>query len=146
LKRALASGPSCAWAWAYSGLTLGYIGEVSRAIEHGEHAVRLSPLGIDAFWLEHYLSQAYYLAGRYEEAVTLGRASAAKGANNASNLRCLIASLVAAGRRVEAGIVARQLLTLLPEYRVALFRSRTPLRGQARELFANQLIEAGIPD
>jgi tetratricopeptide (TPR) repeat protein len=146
LKRALAAGPSCAWAWAYSGLTLGYTGEVSRAVEHGEHAVRLSPLGIDAFWLEHYLSQAYYLAGRHEEAITWGRASAAKGANNASNLRCLIASLVAAGHRAEAGMVARQLLDFIPEYRVELFRSRTPLRDEARELFATRLIEAGIPD
>ncbi|CAM3350730.1 hypothetical protein JHFBIEKO_5577 [Methylobacterium mesophilicum] len=146
LKRALAAGPSCAWAWAYSGLTLGYIGETSRAIEYGEHAVRLSPLGIDAFWLEHYLSQAYYLAGRHEESIAWAHASAAKGANNASNLRCLIAGLVAAGRRAEAGMVARRLLELIPEYRVALFRSRTPLRGQVRELFANQLIEAGIPD
>ncbi|MCJ2096681.1 hypothetical protein MKK65_17870 [Methylobacterium sp. J-001] len=145
-KRALAAGPSCASAWAYSGLTLGYAGETARAVEHAEHAVRLSPLGSDAFWLEHYLSQAYYLAGRHEDAIAWGRASAAKGASNASNLRCLIASLVAAGQRAEADLVARQLLKLIPEYRVRLFRSRTPLCGQVRDIFATQLLEAGIPD
>lgn len=146
LKRALAAGPSCASAWAYSGLTLGYTGETARAVEHAEHAVRLSPLGIDAFWLEHYLSQAYYLAGRYQDAIAWGRASAAKGANNASNLRCLIASYVAAGQLAAAGLVARQLLELIPEYRVRLFRSRTPLCGEVRDLFATQLLAAGIPD
>ena len=51
--------------------------------------MRLSPLGPDAFWLEHYLSQAYYLIGRYEDAVGWGRMSAAHAGANTSNLRSL---------------------------------------------------------
>ncbi len=49
LERALAAGPSCAWAWAYSSLTHGYLGDVATAITRAEWATRLSPLGPDAF-------------------------------------------------------------------------------------------------
>ena len=89
LERALTAGPSCAWAWAYSSLTCGYLGDAATALTRAERAVRLSPLGADAFWLEHYLSQAYYLGNRHDEAIAWARVSAARAAGNTSNLRCL---------------------------------------------------------
>lgn len=146
LERALAAGPSCAWAWAYSSLTCGYLGDVATAITRAEWAARLSPLGPDAFWLEHYLSQAYYMGGRYGDAIAWGRMSAAHAAANTSNLRCLIASLVAARDMDEARKVAQQLLQFAPNYRVSLFLARTPLRGDVRDQFAERLRLAGIPD
>jgi adenylate cyclase len=146
LERALAAGPSCAWAWAYSGLTAGYLGDVATAIKRAEWAVRLSPLGADAFWLEHYLSQAHYLGERYEDAIGWARMSAAHAAGNMSNLRCLIASLVATGNVDEARTIAQRLMQLAPTYRVSTFRERTPLRGEVRDLFAHRLKLAGIPD
>jgi adenylate cyclase len=146
LERALAAGPSCAWAWAYSSLTSGYLGDAATAITKAERAVRLSPLGADAFWLEHYLSQAYYLGGRYEDAIAWGRMSAAHAVGNTSNLRCLIASLVAAKEMDEAHNIAGRLLQLVPSYRLAIFRARTPLRGEVRDLFAHRLHLAGIPE
>ena len=72
LERAMAAGPSCAWAWAYSGLTCGYLGDIATGIARTERAVRLSPIGADSFWLEHYLSQASYLGGRYEDGDRMG--------------------------------------------------------------------------
>jgi len=87
LERAMAAGPSCAWAWAYSSLTCGYLGDIATAIARAERAVRLSPIGADSFWLEHYLSQAYYLGGRYDDAIAWGRMSAAHAGANTSNLR-----------------------------------------------------------
>jgi len=146
LERALAAGPSCAWAWAYSSLTCGYLGDVATAITRAEWAARLSPLGPDAFWLEHYLSQAYYMGGRYGDAIAWGRMSAAHAAANTSNLRCLIASLVAARDMDEARKVAQQLLQFAPNYRVSLFLARTPLRGDVRDQFAERLRLGGIPD
>jgi adenylate cyclase len=146
LERALAAGPSCAWAWAYSSLTHGYLGDVAKAITRAEWATRLSPLGPDAFWLEHYLSQAYYMGGRYNDAIAWGRMSAAHAAANTSNLGCLIASLVAAGDLQDARKVAQRLLQFAPNYRVSLFLARTPLRGDMRDLFAERLRLGGIPD
>ena len=146
LERALTAGPSCAWAWAYSSLTCGYLGDAATALTRAERAVRLSPLGADAFWLEHYLSQAYYLGNRHEEAIAWARVSAARAAGNTSNLRCLIASLVAAGDIDEARNMVQRLLQLVPAYCVATFRARTPLRGDVRDLFAHRLHQAGVPD
>jgi tetratricopeptide (TPR) repeat protein len=146
LERALAAGPSCAWAWAYSGLTCGYLGDIATSIARTERAVRLSPLGPDAFWLEHYLSQSYYLGDRFDEAIAWGRMSAARAGANTSNLRCLIASLVAAEKMDEAREIAQRLLQLVPTYRVTIFRALTPLRGEVRDLFAHRLQLAGVPD
>jgi adenylate cyclase len=146
LERALAAGPSCAWAWAYSSLTYGYLGDVATAITRAERAVRLAPLGPEASWLEHYLSQAYYLGGRFDDAVAWGRMSTARAGANTSNLRCLIASLVAAEKMDEAREIARRLLQLVPPYRVTIFRARTPLRGEVRDLFAHRLQLAGVPE
>lgn len=47
LERALVAGPSCAWAWAYSALTYGYLGDTATAVARSERAVRLSPVGAD---------------------------------------------------------------------------------------------------
>ncbi len=146
LERAMAAGPSCALAWAYSGLTCGYLGDTATAIARAERAVRLSPLGADAFWFEHYLSQAYYLGGRYSDAIAWGRMSAAHSGANTSNLRCLIASLAATGEMDDARQLARHLMQLVPTFRLALFRARTPLRGEIRDLFVERLRLAGLPD
>jgi adenylate cyclase len=145
-NRALAVAPSCAWAWGYSSLTKGYLGEYETAVANAERGVRLSPLGPDAFWLEHYLSQAYYLGGRYEDAVGWGRMSAAHAGANTSNLRSLITSLVALGEMDEARTVAQRLLQLAPTFRLTTFRGRTPLRGEVRDLFAERLKLAGVPE
>ncbi|HXA26796.1 MAG TPA: hypothetical protein VNW90_31275 [Acetobacteraceae bacterium] len=146
LERAMAAGPSCAFAWAYSSLTCGYLGDIATAIARSERAVRLSPIGADSFWLEHYLSQAYYLGGRYQDAIAWGRMSAAHAGANTSNLRSLIASLVAVGDIDDARKLAQRLMQLVPTFRLVTFRARTPLRGEVRDLFAERLRQAGVPD
>ncbi len=127
LNRALIVGPSCAWAWGYGSLTCGYLGDYETAVARAENAVRLSPLGPDAFWLEHYLSQAYYLIGRYEDAVGWGQMSAAHAGANTSNLRSLIVSLVAVGEMDEARTVAQRLLQLVTDVSVDHLPSADPL-------------------
>jgi TolB-like protein/class 3 adenylate cyclase len=146
LDQAMAVGPSCALAWGYSSLTSGYQGDYPTAVARAERAVRLSPLGPDAFWFEHFLSQAYYLVGRYEDAVSWARMSDAHNSANTANLRCLITSLVALGELDEGRQVGRRLLLLAPSFRLATFRSRTPLPGDVRDLFAERLRLAGVPE
>jgi TolB-like protein/Tfp pilus assembly protein PilF len=146
LDRAMTVGPSCALAWGYSSLTCGYLGDYTAAVARAERAVRLSPLGPDAFWFEHFLSQAYYLDGRYEDAVAWARMSDAHSSANSANLRCLIASLVVLGELSEARLVGRRLLQLVPTFRLAAFRERTPLPGDVRDRFAERLKLAGLPE
>lgn len=146
LDRALAAGPSCAWAHTMSSLTSGYIGNYESAVTHAEQAVRLSPLGPDAFVHEHVLSQAFYLNGQYDGAIAWGRMSAGHRETQTSNLRCLIASLVAAGNLAEARQVGQRLSQLDPAFRLSTFRARTPLQGAVRDLFADRLRAAGLQE
>lgn len=146
LQRAIDAGPSCASAWAYSSLNCGYVGDMETSVLRAERAVRLSPVGSDAFWFEHFLSQAYYLADRFEDAIGWARMSAAHVGTNASNLRCLAASLVASGHFDEARSVARQIMRLAPDFRLSGFAQRTPLSGNIRDIFVQRLQGAGLPD
>ena len=146
LERALAAGPSCAPAWAFRRLTHGYLGDTVTAVTRAERAVRLSPVGVDAYWFEHFLSQAYYLDGRYDDAIGWGRMSAAHAGANTSNLRCLIASLVAVGDMEEARKIAQHLMQLVPTFTLTKFRARTPLHGEVLDLFVKRLGLSGVPD
>ena len=145
LERALDVGPSCPLAWGFSSLTCGYRGDHDNAVPRAERAVRLSPIGLDACRFQHYLSQAYYLSNRYEDAVAWGRKSAALAPANASNLLCLIASLVALGDLDAARARAQDLMQLVPTFRVATFRARTPLSADAGNGVAERLRRAGLP-
>lgn len=147
LDRALGAGPNCPLAWGFSSLRCGYLGRHEDAVERAERALRLSPVGPDAARFEHYLSQAYYLSGRYEDAIAWGRMSAAHGsANNTSNLRCLIASLVAADEVEEARELTRALARLVPNFGLQAFRRRTPLPAGVAECFTERLRSAGSPE
>jgi adenylate cyclase len=146
LDRALAAGPSNAWAWLLSSLTCGYQGGFEAALARAEQAVRLSPIGPDAYWHERVVSQAHYLRGRYANAVARGRMSEAHCAAQTSNLRTLIASHVALGNMKEARRLAQRLLEIDPTFRLAAFEARTPLSGEVREHFAERLRRAGLPE
>lgn len=146
LDRAIAVGPNCALAWTFSSFTSGIMGNSAAALVRSRQALRLSPIGPDAgCWHEHALSQAHYLAGQYEEAIEWGRTAARHG-RQSSNLRCLIASLVAADQMAEARSVAGSLLEVLPHFRLSTFRAYTPLKGEIRDLFVERLQRAGLPE
>ncbi len=146
LDRALAVGPSNAWAWSLSSLTCGYVGELDAALKRAELAVRLSPIGPDAYWHEHVLSQAHYLRGQYKDAVAWARVSEAHCGAQTSNLRTLIASQVALGNMQEARRIAHRLLEVDPTFRLAGFKAKTPLGGDVREQFAERLRLSGLPE
>jgi TolB-like protein len=146
LDRALDVGPSCPLAWGYSSLTSGYLGEHDKAIPGAEHALRLSPIGLDSSRYQHYLSQAYYLADRFEEAIAWGRTSAALAPANVSNLTCLTASLVALGEFAAARNRVDEVLRLVPTFRLSAFCARTPLPPDVANRVAERLRNAGMPD
>ncbi len=146
LDRALEAGPSCPLAWGYSSLTHGYVGDCNVAIKEAQHALRLSPLGPETPRYEHYLALAYYLAGQYEDAVAWARISLGRFPTNISNVLCLTVSYVAAGDLQSARVHARQLLALVPSFRLSGYRERTPLSKTVAEQAIDRLRLAGLPD
>jgi adenylate cyclase len=145
-ERAVATGPNCAWAWGLSSLPLGYAGDAAKAVERAERAVRLSPLGPEAYWHEYFLAQALYLRGRYDEAVAWGRMSASHARANTSNLRTLSASLVASGDLTAAREVAEQLIQLVPNFNLSDLRRRTHFSGDTAIKLVSRLQLAGLPE
>lgn len=145
-ERALAIGPNCAWAWSLSSLPFAYLGDAATAVTRVERALRLSPLGPEAYWHEHFLSLALYVSGRYEEAVAWGKLSAAHASANSSNLRTLAASLVANGNLDGAREVAAQLMRLVPNFNLHDFHRRTHFRGDFALAHLSRLRQAGLPE
>lgn len=146
LERARQVGPSCARAWTCSSFTAGFRGDTETAVQFAEKGVRLSPLGWDAAITEHGLSQAYYNAGRFQEAADWARMSRAHAPQHLPNLRCLAASLVAIGEVGEARGAAAAVLRIDRGFNLTRFRERTPLAADVRDLFIERLRIAGMPD
>ncbi|MBV1797267.1 adenylate/guanylate cyclase domain-containing protein [Siccirubricoccus sp. G192] len=146
LDHALAVGPNCALAWAFSGANCCFLGEGPGAVQRAERGLRLSPLDPFVFFFEHILSQAHYTNGDFEAAVVWGRRAVAQNPRHQPATRALIASLVAIGWQEEACATAQRLLQIDPSFSLAAFAARTPLRGATRELFVERLRQAGLPD
>ncbi len=146
LDRATVIGPNCALAWCLASLTSGYLGDGVAAVQRAEHALRLSPMAPDLYWYETVLAQAYYINGRYTEAVLTGRRAFDSKIDFIAALRLLTASLVAAGNLPQARLVAQRLITIDPEFRLGVFKLRTPLLGEIRDTLIERLRIAGLPN
>jgi len=144
--RAIDVGPSCAMAWTLSSVTRGYLGQGQTAVIRAERGLQLSPRGPHVVYHQHILSQAHYINGNYDEAVLWGRRAARHTERLTSNLRCLVASLVATGQMDDARQVAARLLEFDPGMSLQAFASRTPLQGSIRDSFVERLRAAGLPD
>lgn len=146
LDRAVAIGPNSALAWTMRGLTVGFLGQADEAVLCGERAQRLVPLDPFAYFHQALLAQAYYFAGRIDEAIVLAQRVAARCEPFTSNLRLLTVALGAAGRAAEARDAAARLLAADPQFRLSSFAARTVLPSAMREDYVKRLREAGLAD
>lgn len=146
LKQAVTFGPSSAWAWSFSSATAGYLGDGEQAVKYAEKALRLSPLDPFVYLHEHLLSQAHYVAGDFEQAFAWAWRAFEKSPTFTSNLRILVSSAVALGRRKDAIIMAERLVDTDPNFRLGDYRLRTPLSGTALSSVILRLREVGIPE
>jgi adenylate cyclase len=145
-ERAIEVGPSCAMAWTLSSVTRGFLGHGEIAVARAERGLQLSPRGPHVVYHEHILSQAHYVNGDYPQAVHWGRMAARHNERLTSNLRCLTASLVAAGQEDEARRMAKRLMEIDPAMRLGEFAQRTPLPAALRDPFVERLRAAGVPE
>jgi tetratricopeptide (TPR) repeat protein len=146
LERALVSGPNLPLAWSFASATSGYMGDGPVAVLRAERALRLSPGDPFAFRHESMLAQAHYINGNHEQAVEWGERALRSNARFSSNLRVLIAALVALGRSKRAAEHAKALLAAEPGFRILSWAHRTPFRGALLDGVVARLREAGLPD
>jgi adenylate cyclase len=146
LERALASGPNLPLAWSFASATSGYMGDGPAAVLRAERALRLSPRDPFAFRHESMLAQAHYINGNHEQAVEWAERALRSNARFSSNLRVLIAALVALGQNKRAAEHAKALIAAEPGFRLLSWAHRTPFRGALLDGVVARLREAGLPD
>ena len=128
-------------------LSLAYTGCCEQAVIHARHALRLSPLDQNIFFLHSNLCLALYGAGEFAEAARWGRLCLEENPRFSANMRLLAASLVGLGEVEEAKAVAAQMLAIEPRFSVAKWsRTLQPFRDPAiASLYAERLLQAGLP-
>lgn len=146
-ERAFAASPNAAFVWGWSSPTCSYLGDGGTGVQHAEYAVRLSPLGRDAYFYRSALALAHYTDGAYADAVRWSRRALATNPLHSATLRILAASLAADGRREEARIVAGSILAQQPRFSSSRFAANYAYRDAKRSAaFAEHLRLAGLPD
>jgi adenylate cyclase len=145
-ERALKAAPGNAMAWILSSGVYSYTGQTKAAIERAEMGMRLSPFDTQSFFYLLFLALAHYVNGTYEESIIWARKSAALNPRLVSNLRWLIACLVAVGELDEARRFARTLLEVTPGFRLSTYSAWSPLRPDLRTQLIERLQTAGLPE
>jgi adenylate cyclase len=144
-RQAIALDSNFAWAYSLLGQTLHYAGRSQDAIDPIATAMRLDPNHDDMF--HHFLAQAYFGLGRYEDAAAdLKRRIMRKPDTDIS--RVLLAACYGhLGRHEEARTLWREALRINPDYSLEHRRRVLPYRHPADfERIVEGLRKAGIPE
>ena len=144
--RAIKAAPGNAIAWILSSGVYSYLGQSKAAIERAEMGMRLSPVDTQSYFYLLFLALAHYVNGTYEESIIWSRKSAGLNPRLCSNLRWLIASLVAVGEIDEARHFAQHFLEVNPGFRLSTYSKWCPLKPELRTELIARLSAAGLPE
>jgi adenylate cyclase len=145
-ERAIKAAPGNAIAWILSSGVYSYTGQSKAAIERAEMGMRLSPVDTQSYFYLLFLALAHYVNGTYEEAIIWSRKSAGLNPRLCSNLRWLIASLVAIGEVDEARHFVQTFLEVNPGFRLSAYSEWCPLKPELRPELIARLRAAGLPE
>ena len=145
--RAVNLNPNSAAAHSHLSRGLAFAGRDREAIEHGQDAIRLSPLDPEMALFLGAIAVAHYAAGRYAEAVqyTTEALRLRPGFQGAQRLRC--ASLAQAGRVDEARSFLATLRRDQPQLSIDWIRANVPFQTpQLMERFLEGMRKAGLSE
>jgi DNA-binding SARP family transcriptional activator/TolB-like protein len=145
--RALRLNPSSAFNWALSAATYCYIGEPDVALQRLRRYRDLASPELYFSYFETFYTVAYTFKGDYERAVLVGRDAVEATPDFVNGYKPLIASLGHLGRREEADVYVRKLLSLEPNFTVARFGQLYSIKNaHDRERYMEGLRLAGVPE
>jgi adenylate cyclase len=144
-RQAVRLNPSNAHFRMVVGGLLAYMGNGDEALEEIDTAMRLNPL-YPGLYLVHQ-SRAFFVAGKYEDALSqIERAAVAMPAH-ANALAMLAACNAVLGRMDSAAKVISELRLASPDFTLKYVRRAVPYASSADlDLFCNLLQEAGLPE
>jgi tetratricopeptide (TPR) repeat protein len=146
-RRAVSLNPNSAAAHAYLGHIFAFAGQDRDAIEHGEDAIRLSPLDPEMAFFLGGIAVAHYGVGRFQEAIryTTEALRLRPGFQGAQRLRC--ASLAQAGQVDEARTLFATIRSEQPQLSIDWIRATVPYQTpDLMEHFLDGMRKAGLVD
>ena len=146
LDQAIRLDPNLAVARLWGGGAKMYLGELDAAIEHFQHAVRLSPLEPRTFLAYSGLASAHFLAGRYEKALECATTGIRRWPNFVALQRIGAACCAKSGHVEDAKRAWLVALQLDPTQRISNLRSQTLFRKDDFEKFAEAYRIMGMPE
>ena len=146
IDHALALNGSSTLALGLGATILAHDGQIARAIEFGERALRLSPHELMAYLSLTALGIAHLAAGRFEEAAAACNKACQSNPHFSFPVVLQTAALSGLGRVNEAKALARRVLELQSPFSVAEFvRSHTG-RAEIWNPIGEALRQAGLPE
>jgi adenylate cyclase len=150
LERAISKCPSFAWGWTSSSLLHAYRGEVDKAIERSEQALRLSPYDPMVFRTCMALSIAHMTAKDFVRVLKYSRLGLELNSRVIYLLPWKIAALAHLGQMDEARSMAERFVALEPNASIGKIRKVYERNRVASETLWHPLYEglrkAGVPE
>ena len=144
-QRAVALDPNFASGHMGMGWVLQYAGRSEEAIEFINRGMRLDPLYIDVHL--HWLAQAYFQLGRYEEAIDILKRRIVRNPDTDVSRVLLAASYGHLGRAAEARAAWAEALRVNPDYSLEHRRQILPYKDSRDfDRLVDGLRKAGLPD
>jgi len=143
---ALSVNPNDAMAWLLKGTLLAFKDHGRSAVEHTDHALKLSPLDPHSYFYDSLAATAALSAGQYARAIDLASRSLRANRTHTSTFRALAIAQWQLGRQHEARETVAELMKLEPGLTVAKYRERHPSGGfETGRIWSSALQGAGVP-
>lgn len=147
IERSVALSPNFAQAWFFSGWVKAWMGEADVSISHITRALQLSPHDPAISNMRRGIAFAYFIAGRYPEAISAAEIVSPLQQNAIFGLSTSAASAALLGRRAEAERMVQALLKVDPALLVRDLRQRFPMkRDEDFARWEEGLRRAGLPE
>ena len=148
MDRGLTVNPNFATAWMLSAWLRVWRGEPELALEHVEHAMRLSPLDPFLYVMRSVTAYAHFLAGRYDVASSWAEKAVRDSPTFLMLGLCICAASNAlAGRFETAKRDMARAVRYVPDLRASNLKDFFPFRrAEDLAMFAEGLRKAGLPE
>jgi len=128
IERSVQISPNYAQGWFFSGWTRAWMGEADVSIACTSRAIQLSPHDPAISNMRRAIAFAYFIAGRYAEAISASEIVSPIQQNAVFGLSTAAASAALLGREAEARRAMQSLLAADPALRLSGLRDRFPIR------------------
>jgi adenylate cyclase len=141
-QRAISVDPNFPLAYSALAFVLCDLGRPTEAIPLIQKAVRLDPRRY--YYYAFFEGRAYYLMGRYADAIPPLKINAESPEGGVPALMGLVFCYVETGRTEEAKAVAAEIMRLSPQFSLGAQKQMSPMQQPMRDRFYGDLARAGL--